>query len=106
MLHAVGVWARAHIDDILYRATLVTDLFQKFCVFFKIFFAYNISIKPTKTYLNYPDVGLLGQRVYYLGLTIFDDKLRAIHLLCYSETLGALEYYLGRTGYLRSYIYF
>lgn len=51
-------------------------------------------------------MGLLGQRVDSLGLTTAEDKLRAIRLLIYPETLGALEYYLGLTGYLRSYVHF
>lgn len=67
---------------------------------------YNISINPTKLYLNYPDVGLLGQRVNSLGLTTLEEKLRAIRLLTYPDTLKALEYYLGLTRYLQSYIHF
>ena len=73
---------------------------------FEIFLRYNISIKPTKSFLNYPDMGLLGQRVNSLGLTTSDEKLKAIFLLTYPNTMGALEYYLGLTGYLRSYIHF
>ena len=49
---------------------------------------------------------LLGQRVNSLGLTTSDEKLKAICLLAYPDTLGVLEYYLGLTGYLRSYIHF
>ena len=73
---------------------------------FDIFLRYNISIKTTKSFLNYPDVGLLGQRVNSLGLTTFDEKLKAIRFLAYPDTLGVLEYYLGLTGYLQSYIHF
>ena len=73
---------------------------------FEIFLEYNISIKPTKSYLNYPDVSLLGQRVNSLGLTTSAEKLKAIQLLTYPDTLGALEYYLGLIGYLRNYIHF
>ena len=73
---------------------------------FEIFLRYNISIKPTKSFLKYPDIGLFGQRVNSLRLTTSDEKLNAIRLLTYPDTLGALEYYLGLTGYLRSYIHF
>lgn len=55
-----------------------------------------------KSYLNYPDVTLLGQRVNILGLSTSKKKLKAVRLLKYPETLGALEYYLDLTGYLRS----
>ena len=106
ILRAVRDWARAYIDDIICGATSVEDLLQKLRILFEIFVAKNISIQPTKTYLNYPDVGLLGQRINSLGLATADDKLKAIRLLKYPDTLGALEYYLGLTGYLRSYVHF
>ena len=73
---------------------------------FEIFLHYNISIKPTKLFLNYPDVRLLEQRVNFLGLTTSDKKLKAIRVLAYLNTLGALEYYLDLTGYLQNYIHF
>ncbi len=84
----------------------MADVFQKPRVIFEIFVAYNISIKHTKIYLNYPDIGFLGQQVNFLRLTTSDDKLRAIQLLCYPKTLGALEYYLGLIWYFQSYIHF
>ena len=87
-------------------AKSLLDLLEKLRTLFEIFLKYNISISPTKSYLNYLDVVLLGQRVNSLGLTTLEQKLKAIQLLSYPETLGALEYYLGLTGYLRSYIHF
>ncbi len=78
IVHAVSAWARTYINDIGSGATSVADLLQKLRVLFEIFVAYNISIKPTKTYLNYLDVRFLGQQVNSLGLTISDDKVRAI----------------------------
>lgn len=41
-----------------------------------------------------------------LSLTILKQILKTIKLLTYSDILGALEYYLGLIGYLKSYIYF
>ena len=82
------------------------DLLEKLQTLFDIFLAYNISISPSKSYLNYLDIALLGQQVNSLGLTTSEQKLNAIQLLSYLETLGALEYYLGLTGYLISYIHF
>ena len=106
ILRDVRDWARAYIDDIICGGSSLDDLLHKLRILFEIFLRYNISIKPTKSYLNYPDVGLLGQRVNSLRLTTSDEKLKAICFLCYPETLGALEYYLSLTGYLRSYIHF
>lgn len=106
ILQSVRDWARAYVDDIICGAKSLMNLLVKLCTLFEIFVTYNISIQPTKLFLNYPDVGLLGQRVDSLGLTTAKDKLQAIKLLTYPDTLGALEYYLGLTGYLRFYIHF
>ncbi len=98
--------ARTYVYNIICGAKSLDDLFFKLRILFKIFVAYKILIKPTKSFLNYQDVGLLGQRVNSLGLNTATEKLPAIKLLTYPKTLGALEYYLGLTGYLRSYIHF
>lgn len=78
ILRVIRAWARAYIDDIICGARSLPDLIQKLQVLFKIFLKYNISIKPTKSFLNYPDVGLLGQRIKSLGLTTSAEKLKAI----------------------------
>lgn len=106
ILREVRAWAWAYVDDIICGARSLSDLLEKLRILLDIFLEYNISIKPTKSFLNYPDVGLLGQRVNSLGLTISEEKFRAIKHLTYPETLGALKYYLGLTGYLRNYIHF
>ncbi len=102
----VQSWAQAYIDDIVCRGKSLPDLLHKLQTLFEIFLAYNISISPTKSYLKYPNVVLLGQRVDFLGFTTSEQKLKAIKLLIYPDTLRALEYYLGLTRYLRSYIHF
>ena len=106
ILRKVQAWVRAYVDDIVCSAKLLSNLLSKLQVLFDIFLRYNILIKPTKFFLNYPDVELLEQKVNSLGLTTSDEKLKAIRLLAYLDTLGALEYYLGLTGYLQSYIHF
>ena len=106
ILRDVRSWARAYVDEIVCGARSLPDLLEKLQTLFEIFLYYNISIKFTKSFLNYPDVALLGQRVNSLGLTTSEEKLKAIRLLTYPDTLGVLEYYFGLTGYLRSYIHF
>ena len=98
--------ARAYIDDVVTGATSFQQHLKDLRELFQLFVDYNISISPTKTYLGYPDVNLLGQRVNSLGLTSSEDKLRAISKLHYPTTLGALEHYLGLTGYLRQYVHY
>lgn len=92
-----NIWSltRAYIDDILCRIKSLPALLDKLQALFEIFLIYNISISPTKSYLNYLNVGLLGQRVNSLGLTTYKLKLKTIQLFNYPDTLKALEYYLG-----------
>lgn len=73
---------------------------------FDICIYYIICIKPTKLYLNIPDVELLGQQVNSLGLITSEENLIAIRLFIYPNMLGILEYYLGLTRYFQSYIHF
>lgn len=63
-------------------------------------------MSPTKAFLGYPDVNLLGRKVNSFGLISSEEKLRAISALKYPRTLGELEHYLVLTGYLRQYIHF
>lgn len=90
----------------IYGAKALSDLLEKLRILFDIFLKYNISIKLTKSFLNYLNVGLLGQQVYFLGLITLEEKLRAIKRLTYPETLVVLKYCLGLIGYLLNHIHF
>lgn len=48
------------MDDIIYGTKSLPNLLKKLCILFNIFLYYNISHKPSKSFLNYPNVGLLG----------------------------------------------
>lgn len=106
ILRKARAWARAYVDDIICGAKSLPNIFEKLRILFDIFLEYYISIKPSKSFLNYLNIGLLGQRVNSLDLITSEEKLRAIKLLNYPKTLGALKYYLGLTSYLRNYIHF
>lgn len=54
------IWAQTYIDDIICRGKSLPNLLQKLQILFEIFLKYNILIKPIKSYLNYPHVGLLS----------------------------------------------
>lgn len=106
ILHDVQDRAKTYIDNIICGESFLSNLLRKLRALFKIFLHYNISIKPTKSYLNHLNIGFVGQQVNFLGLTISNKKLKAIYFLRYLEILRALKYYLSLTGYLKSYIYF
>lgn len=57
----IRAWAQAYVDDIVYRTKSLPDLLGLLLTLFDIFLVNNISIKPTKLYLNYPNVALFGQ---------------------------------------------
>ena len=106
ILHEVWAGVQAYVDNIVCGARSLPDFLDKPRVLFEIFLHYIISIKPTKSFLNYLNIRLLGQRVNFLRLIIFNKKLRAICLFAYPDILGALKYYLSLTEYLQSYIHF
>lgn len=63
----------------------------------------NIRLAPSKSFIGYPSLRLLGQKVDALGLSIAEEKLAAISQLEFPTTLKNLETYLGMTGYLRQF---
>ncbi len=97
--------ARAYVDDVVSGARSFSQHLNDLRELFRVFTAVNVSISPTKTFLGYPDVNLLGQRVNSLGLSTASEKLMAISSLKYPSTVGDLEHYLGLTGYLRNYVH-
>lgn len=50
-----------YVNDIVCDVRSLPDLLNKLRVLFDIFLYYNICIKPIKSYINYPDMGLLAQ---------------------------------------------
>lgn len=106
ILQSVRTRAQAYVDDIICKAKSLSDLLKKLWILFDIFLKYNISIKLTKFFFNYPNIRLLGQQVNSLDLTTLEEKFKAIKFLTYSKILDVLKYYLGLIGYLYNYIHF
>lgn len=97
-------YSRAYVDDIvIFSATLKEHLQHLRSVFGELADR-GICLSPDKSFLGYPSVHLLGQRVDALGLATAEAKLAAITNLKFPQTLTQLEGYLGLTGYLRQYI--
>lgn len=106
ILREYRAFVKAYIDDVVVRSKSMNDHIQHLRQVFTLFVEKGISIKPTKVFLGYSDVNLLGQHVNALGLSTSEEKLRAISQLKFPRTLSELEHYLGFTGFLRSYIYY
>ena len=63
-----------------------------------------IVIKPLKTYLGYPTIVLLRQKVDSLGLITVLDKLEVILSLKFPYIFKDLKIYFGLIGWLRVYV--
>src|SRR5947207_6520598 len=92
------------MDDIVFAARMLTKHIGQICQLFMRFISLNIAIKPTKSYLGYPSVTLLGHHVNSFGLSMTEECLAMIAKITFPEMLQELETYLGMTGFLCQYI--
>ncbi len=97
-------FCRAYVDDIVIFSASVEEHVEHLKQVFEALDKMNIHLAPRKSFLGYPSVHLLGQKVDALGLATAAEKLAAIANLKFPKTLGQLDKYLGLTGYLRQYI--
>lgn len=104
LLHEWRAFVKVYIDDVIVRSKTFEDHIIHLRKVFTLFTANNISIKPSKTFLGYTEINLLGQRVNAVGLSSAESKLDAISKLLFPSTLAQLETFLGMTGYLRKFV--
>ena len=104
ILRSFRKFCRAYVDDIVIFSKSLPEHIEHLTQVFQALTAMNIHLSPKKSFLGYPSVHLLGQKVDALGLATAEEKLTAISSLAFSKTLSQLEKYLGMTGYLRQYI--
>ncbi len=97
-------FCRAYVDDIVIFSSTLKEHLEHLRLVFSALSKMNIHLSPRKSFLGYPSVQLLGQKVDALGLATAEEKLAAISNLSFPRTLTQLEKYLGLTGYLRQYI--
>ena len=97
-------FARVYVDDIVIFSVMLKEHLQHLDKVFNVLTEKNICLSPKKSYLGYPSVKLLGQRVDTLELVTAADKLAVITQLKFLKALSALEKYLSLTEYLRQYI--
>ena len=94
-------YCRAFIDDIVIYFNSLEEYERYLRRIFKLFLSKNIAISPSKSFVGYPNVELLGFRVDGLGLSITADRVKAFRILEFPDTLKALEQYIGMAGFLR-----
>ena len=104
MLRPFKDFAKAFVDDIIVFSHTLRDHLIHLNHIFGLFRSKRVSLSPTKSFIGYPSVTLLGQRVDGLGMSTSQEKIQAITALKFPETLRDLEIFLGLTGWLRSSI--
>ena len=104
LLREFREFCRAYIDDIVIYSKTFEEHVAHLHQIFRLFDRVRLRLKASKSYLGYPSVILLGQRVDALGLTTTEEKIKAITQLAFPINLQDLETYLGMTGWLRNYI--
>ncbi|RJE17221.1 Integrase core domain protein, partial [Aspergillus sclerotialis] len=80
-----------YIDDIVIASKTFEDHLFHLDQIFACLESYNVAIAPHKSFIGYPDVQLLGQRVDAMGLTTTEDKIKAVQELKFPRTLSDLE---------------
>ncbi|EAQ86812.1 hypothetical protein CHGG_08065 [Chaetomium globosum CBS 148.51] len=104
LLNPHAEYARAFIDDIVIFSNDAEDHLKHLERIFRLFHDKNVAIAPTKSFIGYPSVELLGFRVNSLGLTTTAQRVEAFRNLAFPKTLKALEQWIGATGFLRHLI--
>ena len=97
-------FVKAYVDDIVIFSRIKVEHETHLRDVFKILIESNISIKSTKTFLNYSFVSLLNQKIDSLNLITSEEKLRAISKLRFSRTFHQLKTYFDLIDWLRDYI--
>jgi len=92
------------MDNIVFTARTLTEHIGQIHQLFMRLVSLNIAIKPTKSYLGYPSVTLLGHHVNSFGLSMTEECLAAMAKITFPKMLQELETYLRMTGFLCQYI--
>ena len=104
LLRPYRAFAKIYVDDIVIHSKTLKKHFRHLRQMFGMLRTNNISVKPEKTFVGYPTVQLLDQKVDLLSLATAEKKLKAISRLSFPATLQLLKTYLGLTSWLRDYV--
>lgn len=104
LLRQHRAYARCYIDDIVIFSKTFDEHMTHLRAVLGLLLKVNITLDPKKSFIGYPSIPLLGQRVDAFGMTTSEEKLDAIKDLKFPPNLHDLEIYVGLTGYMRQYV--
>ena len=104
LLRPLRAFVRAFVDDIIIFSRTLEEHVSHLRQLFQLLREKRASLAPTKSFLGFPSVTLLGQRVDSLGMSTSEEKIKAITALRFPASLRDLEIFLGLTGWLRNSI--
>ena len=88
-------FARCYVNDIVIFSKSLSDHLIHLQTIFSLFLYLKVTLKPKKSYLAYPSITLLSQKVDGLGMTTIEERVSAIKNLRFPNSLNALEIYIG-----------
>ena len=104
LLKPFKTFAKIYIDDVIIFIQILKQHVEHFNHIFNLFDKMNIALKPSKSYIGYPTVALLKQKVDNFGLNISVDKLEIIRAIKFPRKFKNFETYVGMTNYFRNYV--
>lgn len=78
-----GQFCRVYVDDIVIFSSSLEEHIQYLHAIFSTLDTINLHLSPKKSFLAYPSIRLLGEKVDALGMSTAEDKLRAISSLTF-----------------------
>ena len=94
LLQSFHIFTRNYMNDVVIFSRTLKKHVQHLHKVFALFDFIEISLKPSKFYLDYLTVTLLDQQIDVLELIINAEKIKMISSLQFSFTLKILKSYL------------
>lgn len=104
LLRPLRAFVRAFVDDIIIFSRSLAEHESHLRQLFQLLRERRASLAPGKSFIGFPSVTLLGQKVDSLGMSTSEEKIKAITSLRFPSSLRDLEIFLGLTGWLRNSI--
>ena len=104
MLRLLREFVRIFVNDIIVFSRILNEHESHLRQLFQLLRKKRASLASSKFFLEFLSIILLGQRVNSLGMSTFEEKIKAITALKFSYSLYNLEIFLGLTGWLRNSI--